>query len=299
MNFKAMIILLFFFLLIAKTQAQSAPTVVSIDNFSSAHGATVTAPIFITNVENYGTGTMSITYDPVVVHALAVSSGPDSIAFGNIDNTIGIVKISAWNIAGVSGNIIFANITFKAVGSAGNSTPLKLLNITLLNTSKKDIPKSVNDGYFYIEDDANSSTPTPTPIQTSTPTSTPTLSPSPSPSPADSTDGGSSVSFETNSKPSSSPTSINTPPAPAPTSLASFAPSPTFSPAIPLLPSETAEAKANVTPASTSGSVTPRGKVVPGFETTFACTTLLIAYLLLFRKGKKYSRSIFRMRGRR
>ena len=54
------------------------PATVSIGNLSSAYGETVTAPILISNVENYGTGTISVTYDPSVVHVASVSSGPDS-----------------------------------------------------------------------------------------------------------------------------------------------------------------------------------------------------------------------------
>jgi len=95
------------------------PATVSIGNLSSAYGETVTAPILISNVENYGTGTISVTYDPSVVHVASVSSGPDStVVDWNTDNT-SIVIISAWNTSGVSGDLVFANVTFYAVRSAG------------------------------------------------------------------------------------------------------------------------------------------------------------------------------------
>jgi len=69
--------LAFYWLLLTITQT-SATATVSINNLSSAPGETVTAPILISNVENYGTGMISVTYDPAVVHVASVSSGPDS-----------------------------------------------------------------------------------------------------------------------------------------------------------------------------------------------------------------------------
>ena len=131
------------------TQA-SAATTVSIANLTSEPGKTVNAPISISNVDNYGTGTISITYDPVVVHVTSVSSGPDSTVTGwSADNTSGIVIISAWNTGGVSGNIIFANVTFQAVRSAG-STTLNISVTTLKDISQHDIPAIINNGSFSI-----------------------------------------------------------------------------------------------------------------------------------------------------
>ena len=129
----------------------SANATVSIANLTSEPGETVNAPILISNVDNYGTGTISITYDPVVVHVTSVSSGPYStVVEWNADNTSGIVIISALNTGGVSGDIIFANVTFHAVRSAG-STPLNLSVITLKNIHCAVIPATINNGSFSIE----------------------------------------------------------------------------------------------------------------------------------------------------
>ena len=101
-------------------------------------------------MENYGTGAISVTYDPAVVRVASVSSGPDSTAVAwNINNTTGIVTISAWNIGGVSGDIVFANVTFKAVRTG--STPLNISVTTLKDIFQQDITAIIKNGSFTIE----------------------------------------------------------------------------------------------------------------------------------------------------
>ena len=137
-------------LALAAEATAANPATVSIGNLSSAYGETVTAPILISNVENYGTGTISVTYDPSVVHVASVSSGPDStVVDWNTDNTSGIVIISAWNTSGVSGDLVFANVTFYAVRSAG-CTPLNISVTTLKDISYNNISVMTKNGSFSI-----------------------------------------------------------------------------------------------------------------------------------------------------
>lgn len=109
---------------------------------------TVTLPILITNIGNYGTGTINIEYDPAVVHVTDVTSSPDStVTAKNIDNAIGVVRISAWNLGGVSGVMIFANVTFTSVGVG--STPLNLTVDTLQDIAYQEISSvTVSNGSF-------------------------------------------------------------------------------------------------------------------------------------------------------
>ena len=140
-----------FSLLMAITPV-SATAIVSIADFSSNPGETITMPISIENVTDYGTGTISITYDASIVHVIDVTSSPDSTVLDwNPDNTTGIVIISAWNTGGVNGNIIFANVSFHAVGNAGE-TALNLSVITLKEYSYPypDIPNMRKNGSFLI-----------------------------------------------------------------------------------------------------------------------------------------------------
>ena len=199
---KGFYVVLFVMLLssVASAQVQTTTTTVAISEVTKPFDSYATLPITLLDVQNYGTGTISITYDPSVVHVTGVSDGPYSTVIDwNPDNTTGIVIISAWNMDGVSGDIIFANVTFHAVGSPGTSTTLKLNVTTLKDISSNDIPVSISDGTLSIKIENGGVT----------------------------------------------PTSTSTPPAPTPT---------------------------------------PQGKI-PGFESIFACTALLIAfaYLLLMR----------------
>ena len=128
------------------------PVRVSIADTTADLPDTVTLPIMITSIGNYGTGTIDLTYDPAVVHVTDVTSSPDSIVTANnIDNTTGCVNISAWNMGGVSGEIIFANVHFTAVGVG--STPLNLTVDTLQDTSYQDIPSvTIDNGSITVPD---------------------------------------------------------------------------------------------------------------------------------------------------
>jgi len=124
------------------------PVRVSIADATADLFGTVTLPIMITNIGNYGTGTINITYDSAMVHVTDVTSSPDStVTAKNIDNTTGLVRISAWNTGGVSGDIVFANVTFTSVGVG--STPLNLTVDMLQDTSYLEIPSvTVRNGSF-------------------------------------------------------------------------------------------------------------------------------------------------------
>ena len=168
---KAFIFLLFFSLLILPASAQ---VTVSIGDLEAYQNESITAPIMINNVTNYGTGTINLTYDPSVVHVTDVASTADStVAAWNADNEAGYVRISAWNLMGISGDIAFANVTFKAVGSPDDVSDLNIEIITLADTSYNDINATPLNGSFSIL----------TPPTTPTPTPTPTLTPTPSPRP--------------------------------------------------------------------------------------------------------------------
>jgi len=131
------------------TQA-SPTTTVSIVNITSDLGEAVTLPVSISNMQNYGTGTISISFDSSVVHVNSVTSGPYStVVDWNASNTAGTVIISAWNIDGVSGDFIFANVTFLAVGTG--STPLNLTVTTLKDIYYETIPARTKNGSYSFK----------------------------------------------------------------------------------------------------------------------------------------------------
>ncbi len=164
---------------------EASATMVSIADATVEPGEVITLPITASEITDYGTGSIRIEYDPSVVHVTDVTRGPKSrIAVQDVNNTIGIVEISASNSQGVSGEIIFANVTFKAVGIG--STPVNL-DVTLLgDISYNKIPATVSNGLFTVPGDATTAlsptiadggtgaTSTSVPAPSTTPTSTPT-----------------------------------------------------------------------------------------------------------------------------
>ncbi|PXF62186.1 MAG: hypothetical protein C4B59_00830 [Candidatus Methanogaster sp.] len=137
-------------------------TSVSIADVTAEPGDTVTVPIMVNDMTDYGAGTINIAYDPSVVHVTNVTSSPDSevLAF-NPDNVAGLTRISALNTDGASGNFVFANVEFTAVGSSGDSTQLNLDVVTLYDTSYNAIPTIVNNGSLTI---LSSGDPAPYPV---------------------------------------------------------------------------------------------------------------------------------------
>ncbi|PXF62192.1 MAG: hypothetical protein C4B59_00860 [Candidatus Methanogaster sp.] len=133
--------------------ASAAATTVSIADTVVGSGGVVTLPIMISNITNYGMGTMDIRYNSSVVHVTDVTSSSDSnVVTKNIDNTAGVTRILASNTGGVSGNIVFANAKFMAVGVPGSVTSLNIDVIELCDTSYNDIPANISDGSITVSD---------------------------------------------------------------------------------------------------------------------------------------------------
>jgi len=134
----------------------SAEAVVSLSSDASAqHNTTVTVPIYIKNITNIGSGTISVNYNPDVVHVTKVESGTENaliVQAWSADNEIGTVKVVAWNvIAPVSGEVIFANLTFKAVGMGGSSSPLNLTVRDLTDYETYEmIPYTLSNGSIRV-----------------------------------------------------------------------------------------------------------------------------------------------------
>ena len=136
-------------ILLLSSAAHAGATTVSIADVTVEPEGVITIPIMVSEITDYGTGTINIGYDPSVVRVTDVADGPESqVAAHNMNNTIGLVEISASNPYGVSGDIIFANVTFKAIGTG--STPLNL-NVTVLgNISYNEIPVTLSNGSIEI-----------------------------------------------------------------------------------------------------------------------------------------------------
>jgi len=128
--------------------------VVWIDNVSTAPGSTATESIML-NVTDFGSATIELTYDPSIAEVQSVSQGDCGSPSYNIDNTLGMTKISAFVTSppgsGPSGTLEFAEIGFKAVGYVGECSPLNLTVVKLAHTDGSSIvPSTTCDGEFCV-----------------------------------------------------------------------------------------------------------------------------------------------------
>jgi len=140
-----------FISLIFLIQVQAAQTIVSINDVSVEPGKDISATIILNDVTNYGTGTIKVTYDPAIAQVTGVEGSIDSSVLAwNADNNAGSVTISAWNSNVKSGDIVFADIKFHAIGNSGSSEPLTLDAATLQDTSDNEIPTTLDHGSLSI-----------------------------------------------------------------------------------------------------------------------------------------------------
>jgi hypothetical protein len=141
---KLLIILISFIIAIAVIPNISAEEVIiSIGNFAADPGETCTAPVELKSIKDYGTGAITIAYNPSIVHVTDIKGSEDStIVAWKADNEIGEAKIAAWNINGVSGDIDFAIITFSAANKSG-STPLTIKVEQLITQDEEGVQNSI------------------------------------------------------------------------------------------------------------------------------------------------------------
>lgn len=149
MNFKYISIICLI-LVICNLNAVSASTnTVSMSDITTGLGFTIDAEIGLSITDSYGTGTITVNYDPAMVRAIDVKGSQDSIisAF-NVDDINGNVTISAMNLNGATGDFPFAIVTFKAMDTG--TSPLDISVDTLQDTSYYPITATINNGSITI-----------------------------------------------------------------------------------------------------------------------------------------------------
>ena len=130
--------------------AQASTTISIASQTVNATGDTVTVPIMANNITNVAAYTISLTYDPKVVVVDSVGAGDLGGVTKVINNVTGVTQMSAFSTTPLSGNVILANIVLRAVGTAGQASPLTLSITTLSDDNGNSIPADVNNGVFSI-----------------------------------------------------------------------------------------------------------------------------------------------------
>ena len=151
-------VLVLLFTFVSLTGIAAAETV-SIGSTGAIPGASVTEPILISDVTNLGGGTIQVSYNSSVVHVTGVTNGSGNaltVIAWRVDNSTnpGSVRISAYSALefGQTGNVIFADVTYEAVGIIGETSPLGITVDSLFDISYTDIAYSVTNGSFRVKD---------------------------------------------------------------------------------------------------------------------------------------------------
>ena len=140
--------------------AANENVIVGITSLSAAPGETATVPIIVDDGGDnmcLGSGIINVTYNPSVVNVTNVASGTGNaltVQSWNADNTAGWVIITSTDSSQAhNGSVIFANVTYEAVGSCGDSSPLNVTVNSLRNWyTYCQIPCTVSSGTFTILD---------------------------------------------------------------------------------------------------------------------------------------------------
>ena len=119
---------------------------------AAASGDTATVPIIVYNVTDLGAGTLTVTYNSSVCTVTDVTAGDFPMLSKNI-SVPGFVILSVLDMSGHTGDVTFANLEIKAMGSCGETSPLNISVETLKTyTGIQNIPATVSNGTFTVSD---------------------------------------------------------------------------------------------------------------------------------------------------
>ena len=138
--------------------AAVAATTVEISNASANVGGTTTAEIVAHEVTDLGGFAITLSYDPTVVNVTGVTNNPalpDNFGisdFSNASDGSVVLASSGMTRPSLSGDVLLTTVTLEAVGSAGQTSPLDIISIGLVDSGGNDISAGVTavNGTFSI-----------------------------------------------------------------------------------------------------------------------------------------------------
>ena len=137
---------------VALSASASAQVNIQITDANAQSGYTTTTQITIDNMTNFGAATVTLSYDPKVVHITSVAAGDVGTPIANIDNTAGTATIAAYvsTATGPDSPITFARLELLAVGSSGETSPLTLAITTLADADGALVSATPINGTFVV-----------------------------------------------------------------------------------------------------------------------------------------------------
>ncbi len=131
----------------------SSFSILQTDDYNVAPGDNVVVSIEALDLPSSGLGaaTVEVHYDPSILEIVNCVVDPDGrFDFGNCNKdyendgrALDIVRFNLTSLTGIPGNELLANITFKAIGIAGEVSVVDIVKVTFADTDGE--PISVND----------------------------------------------------------------------------------------------------------------------------------------------------------
>lgn len=130
-------------------------TEVVISNASAYPNDNTSTLIVIYDAENVGVVDLNLSYVPSVVRVINITNGSFDVTIPNLEKkTMGFVRIGVFQTVnhGLNGTVTIANIKLKAMGSAGQYSPLTISINTFTDATPRcnDINYIITNGTFTI-----------------------------------------------------------------------------------------------------------------------------------------------------
>jgi hypothetical protein len=131
--------------------------ILSIGSGTVAPGESLKVPLTASLGEaKFGAATITIRYDPVVLKATACDEDPDDaldMALCNINKAPGETGFTTISAAGVSGEVMLAEVTFEAIGAEGDRSPLTLVADPFAGPSGQALDVTIQNGQVEVWED--------------------------------------------------------------------------------------------------------------------------------------------------
>jgi len=128
------------------------------DDVTASHGGYVTVPIMIRNATEVACDGLNLTYDASVVTVTSITQGDFTTYFGFDDESAadGWVAINTYvSETSLTGDLKLADVTLKAVGGAGDTSPLDMEIVAMTDQNGHAVSGTVSNGLFTVVSDTS------------------------------------------------------------------------------------------------------------------------------------------------
>jgi len=134
--------------------APEGPTIM-VSTHTVAQGDTIVVTLLGFELPGVGTATVEVNFDPAILELVQCSKDPNGVfdlVQCNPDFEEGALRFNVTSLTGVNGDITIAEITFKAIGQNGETSPVEVIVPTISNVLGAPIEVIIVEGSVAISD---------------------------------------------------------------------------------------------------------------------------------------------------